>query len=107
MLAFDTSEFPRPIPDQIYLVGGCVRDLMLHRNPVDYDIVATKDARQFARQLARSCSGHLVKLGKPDQVLYRVVSNNRIYDITPALGSTLADDLKRRDFCINAMAFQP
>lgn len=31
-----------------YLVGGCVRDLILHKTPKDFDIVTTADLRQVS-----------------------------------------------------------
>lgn len=106
MIRFDTTDFPHPISDRIYLVGGCVRDLMLRRHPTDYDIVVTGNALRMAEDLADSMAGHLVILGKPGKILYRIIAADKIYDITAAEGADLAADLQRRDFCINAMAYQ-
>ncbi|KAM7261103.1 hypothetical protein ACFE04_026578 [Oxalis oulophora] len=34
---------------QVYLVGGCVRDLLLHRIPKDFDVITTADLKQIRR----------------------------------------------------------
>jgi tRNA nucleotidyltransferase/poly(A) polymerase len=88
-----------------YIVGGTVRDLLLHRTPTDYDIAVTGDPENFAKKMAQRTKGHVVKLGKPGQTTLRVASGDRIFDITSLNGASIEDDLKKRDFTINAMAY--
>jgi hypothetical protein len=37
-----------------YLVGGCVRDLILNRVPKDYDVITTADLKQIRRLFHRA-----------------------------------------------------
>lgn len=89
-----------------FLVGGSIRDMLLGRVPEDFDIVPTTDARQFAQALQQETGGSLVELGTPRQRLHRIVSKQRVYDITPMNGPDIAADLERRDFTINALALR-
>ena len=88
-----------------YLVGGAVRDLLLGREPPDYDIAVTENAERFARQLASAMQGSFVPLGKPGLLIYRVVSGRQCFDICPLNGLSLEADLKRRDFTVNALGY--
>ena len=90
---------------QIYVVGGTIRDILLGRTPVDIDIAVYPDPASYARRLTDKFSGRLVVLGKPDQMLYRVVTSHQTYDITQIEGKSIQNDLLRRDFTINAIAF--
>jgi len=107
---------------QAYLVGGCVRDILLKREPTDYDVAtdATPDRVQqlFPHSLAvgaqfgviivtdEAASGESVQVevatfrsdigysdGRhPDRVVY---------------ASSPQEDVKRRDFTINALLLDP
>jgi len=88
-----------------YIIGGSIRDLLLDRIPTDYDIAVTENPKKFAEKMAKNISGRLFKMGKPGQMIIRVVSNDNIFDITSLNGSFIEDDLKKRDFTINAMAY--
>ena len=88
-----------------YIIGGSIRDLLLDRIPTDYDIAVTGNPKQIAEKIAKNISGRLVKMGKPGQMIIRVVSNDNIIDISPLNGTSIEDDLKKRDFTINAMAY--
>ena len=87
-----------------YLVGGCVRDLLLGRVPADYDLAVTGDPSESARALAAAVAGRVVEIGRADLRLWRVAAARRIIDVTPAAGGSIAEDLRRRDFTINALA---
>lgn len=88
-----------------YIVGGSIRDLLLDRPPTDYDIAVTGNPDKFAEKMAQNLKGHVIKLGKPGQTMIRVVSDHGIFDITPLCGTSIEDDLQKRDFTINAMAY--
>lgn len=102
-LPFDTAVFPRL--SGVYLVGGSVRDLFLGRHCIDYDIAVSENPGEFARGLSQRIRGRCVTLGKPGQVLFRVVRPETTFDITPVRGSSIESDLAQRDFTINAMAW--
>ncbi len=87
------------------MVGGSVRDLILGRCSIDYDIVVRGNPEKFARKLSENLSGRLVKIGKSDQVVYRVVSGEHLFDISGIKGPTIETDLIERDFTVNAMAY--
>jgi len=99
-----------------YLVGGGVRDLLRGADPVDIDIAVEGDARSAARAVAdRLGSGarEYERFGtatvESAEGIYNFASTRReSYDspgelprVSPA---SLDDDLRRRDFSINAMA---
>ena len=88
-----------------YIVGGSVRDLLLGKLPADYDIAVIENPKTFAEKIAEKTSGRLVELGKPGQMLFRIVSKNYVYDISPIAGVSIEDDLLKRDFTINALAW--
>ena len=87
------------------MVGGSVRDLILGRCLTDYDIAVCGNPEKFARKLSENVSGRLVKIGKPGQVVYRVVSGEHLFDISAIKGPTIETDLIQRDFTINAIAY--
>ena len=101
----DFDNLFNPSASQIYVVGGTVRDILLDREPLDIDIAVYPNPDSYARQLANRRSGRLVKLGRPGQTLYRVVTPTKIYDITKLQGNSIREDLSRRDFTINAIAY--
>ncbi len=103
MIRFDSNLFPKT--EGAYIVGGSVRDLLLDRSPTDYDIAVSENPEQVAKKMAAATKGRLVKMGKPGQMIFRVVSSDHIFDITSLHGESIEEDLNKRDFTINAMAF--
>ena len=93
-----------PAKKDLFFVGGSVRDILSGREPADYDIVCCSDAEETARRIAAKTNGSLVKLGKPGQILFRIISDKNIFDLSPMNGSSIETDLQQRDFTINAMA---
>jgi len=102
MLPFDTNIFP--FKTGVYVVGGSVRDLLAARMPYDYDLVVDRDWTHFASRLGAMTGGHIVELGKQNQKMLRIVTKDRFFDIMPVNGSSIQNDLRLRDFTINAMA---
>ena len=91
--------------DGAFVVGGSLRDLAMGRTPGDVDIAVTGDSARAARRLARRVGGRPVRLGRDDLYIHRVTAGGRTFDIAPALGGSMAADLARRDFTVNAMAW--
>jgi tRNA nucleotidyltransferase/poly(A) polymerase len=104
MIQINSNIFPKV--QGAYIVGGSIRDLLLGKSPIDYDIAVMEDPKKYAQQLATNISGHLVELGKPDQTLIRVVSESHHVDISRINGASIEEDLHNRDFTINAMAYE-
>ncbi len=92
----------------VYLVGGAIRDAALGRPVADLDL-ACAGARTLAAAVARSFKGTLVTLD-PDNAVYRLVlppARGRALkqiDVAEILGRDIGEDLKRRDFTVNAVA---
>jgi poly(A) polymerase len=92
----------------IYLVGGPVRDRLLGRLCHDWDF-ACRDARAVAKALAKPLHATFIALDEENKI-YRLVlprAGERItIDIAELAGGSIAKDLARRDFTINAMAME-
>lgn len=91
--------------DEGYLVGGSVRDFLLGKSYTDRDI-AIKGAEDFAKKLEKQFDGTLITLDDENQI-YRVVLKDKInyIDISEIVGNSIEEDLTRRDFTINSIAY--
>jgi len=103
MIKLNSDIFPQK--KDAYIVGGSVRDMLLNRLPKDFDIVVKENPEKFARQVALKNHGHFVKIGKAGKAIIRVILKNCPLDISTIKGCSIEDDLKERDFTINAIAY--
>jgi hypothetical protein len=87
---------------EAYVVGGAVRDELLGRDVVDID-VATADPEVAARIYAGMAKGALFPLSERHGAWRVAFRDGRTVDFTPLRG-TIEDDLRTRDFTINAIA---
>lgn len=105
-----------------YLVGGFVRDLLLGKPVNDLDAIVEGDAITFGRSLVKKFGGRLTTHDKFHTAVWHLPSSfivqpssldlitarKETYQRPGALPtiqpSKIADDLRRRDFTINAMA---
>ncbi len=116
------SETTKKAGFEAYLVGGCVRDLMLHMKPKDWDITTNAKPEEiqglFLKTVYENKFGTVAVINQDkdienDETLkvveitpYRLeskYSDKRHPDEVRFTGN-LKDDLKRRDFTINAIA---
>lgn len=93
---------------QIYLVGGAVRDLLMQRAGHDLDFAATGDVLHLARKSADAL-GAAFYVMDPERQTSRVIyctpdSRRWILDFSAMRGQTIQADLLARDFTINAIA---
>jgi tRNA nucleotidyltransferase (CCA-adding enzyme) len=102
-----------PRGEGVYLVGGTIRDLLLGRKSFDVDLAVEGDAIEFARGLGGEVTAHgrfgTAVVRFPDGRQLDVVTCRRETYAGPAAlpdveAGTIADDLARRDFTVNAMA---
>ena len=102
---------------QAYLVGGCVRDLLLKREPADYDVStdATPDQVQkiFPDSLAVGAQfGVIIVLRDSEQVEVATFRSDVGYSDgrhpdKVIFSRTAQEDVQRRDFTINALLMDP
>ena len=91
----------------LYLAGGTVRDWLLGRPSADLDLVVASGAEDCCRLLLSALGrGALIPLGEPEDDTARVVWKGLTIDIGGFRGGarSIEDDLRLRDFTINAMA---
>jgi tRNA nucleotidyltransferase/poly(A) polymerase len=92
--------------NEIYLVGGTVRDYFMGLNSHDRDIIVLdEDAREFSLKLKELFSATFIPLDEENKI-YRLVMPDKInyIDVTNPVGGSLEKDLMRRDLTINAIA---
>jgi hypothetical protein len=86
-----------------WLVGGCVRDLLLARKPADIDL-ATPAPAELAARFGLLVGARPVPMD-PARGIYRVPLGPRAFvDWCALRGPDLLTDLQGRDFTINALA---
>jgi putative nucleotidyltransferase with HDIG domain len=97
------------ITDDAWLVGGALRDRLLGRPSVDYDVVVraerASDVRRVARALSRATSAYSFALSD-EFGAWRVVAREHGWqvDLQPLDADTIEADLLRRDLTVNAIA---
>jgi tRNA nucleotidyltransferase (CCA-adding enzyme) len=113
---------------EAFLVGGCVRDLLMGRTPHDYDVTTNATPEQIiplfpktfyennygtvgvvtcGEELGIPCVDETVKIIEVTPYrLESMYSDNRHPDAV-SWSKDLHDDLKRRDFTVNAIAYNP
>jgi tRNA nucleotidyltransferase (CCA-adding enzyme) len=102
---------------EVWVVGGAVRDVLLGRRPSELDFVVEGDAADVARRAAKRLSGWAIvhaRFGTTNveapALRFDLASARRERYPRPgalpevALGASLAEDLARRDFTVNAIA---
>jgi tRNA nucleotidyltransferase (CCA-adding enzyme) len=101
----------------VYLIGGFVRDLLLGVKNLDLDMAVEGDGIAFAEELSARFNAKLIRhrrfgtatvILKPNLKIDIATARKEIYPESAELPvvefGILKDDLKRRDFTINAMA---
>lgn len=105
---------------ETYLVGGCVRDMLLGKEPKDYDIVTMANIEDLRGTL--SDNGWQVDAVGENFLVYAVSKYHRQFEIANfrkesgftdgrrpdrvEIG-TLEEDAKRRDFTVNSIYYNP
>ena len=100
------SKIIEKFDNEIYLVGGTVRDYYMGLESTDRDIIVMDgDAREFALKLKDLFDAAFVPLDEENKI-YRLVLPDKInyIDVTNPAGDSIEKDLMRRDLTINAIA---
>lgn len=100
---------------EAFAVGGCVRDMILGRAPDDWDITTSARPQQVKKLFTRTVDTGLahgtvtVLLGEDsyEVTTYRIDGKyeDHRHPAQVRFSAELAEDLRRRDFTINAMAY--
>lgn len=104
---------------EAYVVGGAVRDSLLGRKPLDYDLTTNALPNDIIR-IFKNKVDNIYKIGKEFGTI-SLVLNGKTYEVTTfrteadyldyrrpekvTFSLKLEEDLKRRDFTINALCF--
>ncbi|HWR89747.1 MAG TPA: hypothetical protein VN260_05775 [Dissulfurispiraceae bacterium] len=89
--------------DDVYLVGGAVRDLIAGTAIKDADLALRGSVKKPSERFAASAGASCVVLDEDFEVV-RIALGGFFIDISPLRGGTILDDLAGRDLTINAMA---
>lgn len=105
---------------EVYLVGGCVRDLLMNREPKDWDLTTNATPEEIQKLFPKSFYEN--QFGTVSVITNSEKESLKIVEITPfrlegkytdkrhpdeiKFAKTLKEDLARRDFTINAMALK-
>jgi tRNA nucleotidyltransferase/poly(A) polymerase len=98
------------LPDQkIYLVGGAVRDMLLNRLSHDLDFAVPSDGISLARRVSNALKADFMVLDSErdtGRVIVTESDDTRTFlDFATYRGKDLDEDLRGRDFTMNAIAF--
>jgi putative nucleotidyltransferase with HDIG domain len=98
------------LPNQeIHLVGGAVRDMLINRIAPDLDFALPSKGISSARKVANTLNADFMVLDDErdtGRVIFTDTDGTRTFlDFATYRGDTLEDDLRTRDFTINAIAF--
>lgn len=96
------------LPQSTYLVGGCVRDVLGGQgfDYLDLDFVLPDQPVDVAQAIAHHYQAGFVLLDAERQIA-RVVFEQATADFALQVGPSLTTDLQRRDFTVNAIAYDP
>jgi tRNA nucleotidyltransferase (CCA-adding enzyme) len=98
-----------------YFIGGCVRDAVMDRTPADFDIASDAEPDEIKKMFDKVKETGIAfgtVTVKTDNSSYEITtfrkesgySDNRKPDIV-TFSKSLYDDVKRRDFTINTLAY--
>lgn len=97
-----------PAHQQVYLVGGAVRDAILKTASYDLDFAVGQEALKLARRVANKLGGAYYRMDEEHEtgrvVLALEGGQRAMLDFSVLRGPDLESDLGGRDFTINAMA---
>ena len=88
--------------NEVFLVGGAIRDFLLGREVFDFDFVLRDNEFEKVKKFANENKLPNFILSKGKYELLRIVLDKYTYDFTK-LSEALSEDIKKRDFTINAI----
>ena len=93
---------------ELFLVGGYIRDLIIDKKCYDRDyVIIGESAILFAKKVADFFQGHYVCLDEEYDIARVVLSDKKnTLDFAAGWDADIINDLKRRDYTINSMAYR-
>ena len=91
--------------DEVWIVGGAVRDAVLGRDVTDLDLAVAGDPERAVKAVADEGDGHAFELSA-EFATWRAVARDQSWqvDATALRGETIESDLAARDFTLGAVA---
>jgi len=108
-LVADLADWLNGAEPPVYIVGGAVRDALLHRPLKDLDLAVQSGGMALARRIANHLHGDFFALDSERDVgrtLVDTPDGRFTIDVAHFRGDGLLADLTDRDFTINAMAVE-
>ncbi|MEW6161848.1 MAG: hypothetical protein AB1606_00780 [Nitrospirota bacterium] len=90
---------------ELYLVGGYVRNILKGVISQDRDYIFIGSTRSFVNEIRKIIGGTVVKF-KKGEMIRLALKDGVTFDFSRPMG-TLEEDLSKRDFTINAIAWSP
>lgn len=91
-----------------WLVGGALRDALRGKDSKDFDLATPDDPTPVARAFAARIRGHwflMDSLRRQSRVVVPGEAGDWAFDFAPLRAATLNEDLRLRDFTVNAVAW--
>ena len=88
--------------DEVFLVGGAIRDFLLGREVFDFDFVLRDNEFEKVKEFANENKLPNFILNRGKYELLRIILDKYTYDFTK-LSEALSEDIEKRDFTINAI----
>ena len=89
--------------DNVYAVGGVVRDALLNKPIHDVDLAIKGNSHDWAEQVAPLLDAAVVPVGGNFNVTRLAIDGSIVLDIA-GFDNDIEEDLSRRDFTVNALA---
>ena len=89
----------------LYLVGGFIRDTILKTRTNDVDFIVIGRKSGFYKALEERTGHRVITFRKKGIVNRRIIVDRRTFDFVDATKKGLLQELSRRDFTINSIAF--
>src|SRR5262249_20166384 len=91
---------------RLWVVGGSVRDALDGRASAELGLARSREGAGLAAAMEGAGAGRAVPLSESSPVVFRIAGANEV-DCAEIEGGSIESDMARRDFTVNAMAFDP